>query len=300
MFGGNALKTGHGNLDAHWASISHQGDGEAGLFIGDVTAPTGSPGGNLWGGHFQLNAQVAANMTGLRLDFNPTVDQAAKAALGLAVINEVDAHSLTNAIRTAGHWGSHIICYSDAAQTTSIFRVDQSGNVTAVGDVLATRNLLVGNAPDAQSSLGTIAIRDAAAGPAGTPSGGGILFVASGVLKWLDSAGITTTLAPGLLSANVVSGTSYNFAITDASGVVEFTSGSAVIVGVPPNSSVAFPIGTTIELFQDGAGQVTVAPGLGVTIRSAGGKQKLNAQYSSAALRKRGTDEWVLAGDLVA
>jgi hypothetical protein len=69
---------------------------------------------------------------------------------------------------------------------------------------------------------------------------------------------------------------------------------------VPPNSSVAFPTGTVLEGVQYGAGQTTITPGAGVTIRSSGGKLKTTAQYSSFSLRKIATDEWIAAGDLSA
>jgi hypothetical protein len=50
------------------------------------------------------------------------------------------------------------------------------------------------------------------------------------------------------------SGTSYTFALADAGSQVLFSNGSAVTATVPPNSSVAFPIGTTIDIEQAGAG----------------------------------------------
>jgi hypothetical protein len=73
---------------------------------------------------------------------------------------------------------------------------------------------------------------------------------------------------------------------------------SANTVTVPANASVAFPIGTIIELFEVGAGQTTVVPDSAVAIRSNGAKLKLSAQYAGASLRKRATDEWSLVGDL--
>lgn len=90
----------------------------------------------------------------------------------------------------------------------------------------------------------------------------------------------------------------YTLVLGDGYKVVEMNKATAVNLTVPPNSSVAFPIGTIIEVFQYGAGQVTVVPGSGVTIRSPVGKLKISGQYSSAALRKRATDEWVLVGDI--
>lgn len=91
---------------------------------------------------------------------------------------------------------------------------------------------------------------------------------------------------------------SYTLALSDAGKVVEMNVATVNNLTVPPNSSVAFPIGTIIEVGQYGAGQTTIVPGSGVTIRSAGGKMKLTGQYSSCSLRKRATDEWWLVGDL--
>jgi hypothetical protein len=68
---------------------------------------------------------------------------------------------------------------------------------------------------------------------------------------------------------------------------------------IPLNSSVAFPTGTQILLAQYGAGQTTIVATSGVTVRSNGGKLKLNVQYSGATLIKIGTDEWYCFGDIV-
>jgi hypothetical protein len=47
-----------------------------------------------------------------------------------------------------------------------------------------------------------------------------------------------------------------------------------------------------------GAGQITVAAGAGVTIRSEGTKLKLKGQYATATLVKIASDEWVLLGNI--
>jgi hypothetical protein len=100
-----------------------------------------------------------------------------------------------------------------------------------------------------------------------------------------------------LLTENVQTG-DYTLVLGDAGLCVVGNKATALTFTVPPNSSVAFPTGTVIPVFQVGAGQLTIAQGSGVTIRSPSGKLKLTGQYSSAALRKRATDEWVLAGDI--
>jgi hypothetical protein len=91
---------------------------------------------------------------------------------------------------------------------------------------------------------------------------------------------------------------SYTLVLSDADKLVEMNVGSANNLTIPLNSSVAFPTGTQILLAQYGAGQTTVVATSGVTVRSNGGKLKLNVQYSGATLVKIGTNEWYLFGDI--
>jgi hypothetical protein len=93
-------------------------------------------------------------------------------------------------------------------------------------------------------------------------------------------------------------GTTYTLALTDANKMVTLSNGSAITLTVPTNASIPFPIGTRIDIAQFGAGQVSVTSS--ATIRSEGSKLKLRGQYSVATLWKKGTDEWLLAGDIVA
>jgi hypothetical protein len=91
---------------------------------------------------------------------------------------------------------------------------------------------------------------------------------------------------------------SYTLALTDADKLVEMNVATANNLTVPLNSSVAFAIGTKIDLAQYGAGQTTVVATGGVTVRSAGGALKLAVQYSGATLVKIATNEWYLFGDI--
>jgi hypothetical protein len=91
---------------------------------------------------------------------------------------------------------------------------------------------------------------------------------------------------------------SYTLVIGDADKLVEINNASANNLTVPLNSSVAFSTGTQILLAQYGAGQTTIVATSGVTIRSNGGKLKLNAQYSGATLIKIGENDWYLFGDI--
>ena len=101
-----------------------------------------------------------------------------------------------------------------------------------------------------------------------------------------------------LVAANVQTA-SYTLVAADAGKAVEMNVASANTLTVPPNSSVAFPVGTIVEVAQVGAGQTTVVAGSGVTIRTPA-TLVLSGQWSTVSLRKRGTDDWLLAGDVEA
>lgn len=94
--------------------------------------------------------------------------------------------------------------------------------------------------------------------------------------------------------------TAYTLVIGDAGKLVTMSNASANTLTVPPNSSVAFPTGTRIDVLQKGAGQTTIAAGSGVTINSKGAALNLSAQYAGATLIKYGSDTWFAVGDLTA
>lgn len=92
----------------------------------------------------------------------------------------------------------------------------------------------------------------------------------------------------------------YTLVLADAGKLVTLTNAGSKTLTVPTNASVAFPIGTTIDLAQLGAGQYTVAGAGGVTVNHAAATAKFNAQYSVVSVIKVATDTWLLVGDLAA
>lgn len=98
---------------------------------------------------------------------------------------------------------------------------------------------------------------------------------------------------------NTQTGTAYTLRLSDAGNFVTMSNASASTLTVPPNSSVAFPVGSVVEGAQLGAGQVTLTPGSGVTISGAPGL-KVAEQFGSFALVKTGTDTWLAVGRLAA
>ena len=98
------------------------------------------------------------------------------------------------------------------------------------------------------------------------------------------------------VAVNAQTGTTYTTVLLDNNKVVTLDNASAIALTVPLNSSVAYPTGAQIHLYNKGAGQVTVAGDTGVTVNSSNGL-KLRAQYSVATLIKLDTNTWVLIGD---
>src|SRR5690554_3490014 len=98
---------------------------------------------------------------------------------------------------------------------------------------------------------------------------------------------------------NVQTGTAYTLVLSDAFKMVTIDNANANTITVPPNSAVAFPANTRIDLGQDGAGQTTIIAGADVTIRTPE-TLKLRKQWSKASLIRRAADVWDLAGDLEA
>ena len=96
---------------------------------------------------------------------------------------------------------------------------------------------------------------------------------------------------------------SYTAVLANNSQVVTMDNASANIFSIPTNASVAFPIGTQINVLQIGAGQTTIQAVTSgtTTIQSTGATAaapKLRVRYSAATCLKAGTDLWYVFGDI--
>ena len=107
-------------------------------------------------------------------------------------------------------------------------------------------------------------------------------------------------LATAMIAINAQTGTTYTTVLADDGKLVTCDNAASIALTIPPNSSVAYGIGTQINIMQLGAGTVTITAGAGVTLRSAGNKLKTDAQYAVATCAKIATDTWVVVGNLKA
>ena len=117
--------------------------------------------------------------------------------------------------------------------------------------------------------------------------------------------GSASTVADNAITAAKIAATpietktnNYQLVLADRNKIIEFNSSSNLILTVPSNSTAAFDNGTIIMVSRAGTGAVTISPGSGVTIQSENSKTKIRSQYSTAALIKRSTNEWLLVGSL--
>ena len=88
-----------------------------------------------------------------------------------------------------------------------------------------------------------------------------VAFVASTVLT---AANLNTAF--NALTIRTVTLTSDTLVLADNGGAVTYSNASATTSTIPPNSSVAYAVGTKIILANLGAGVVTVTPGAGVAV----------------------------------
>jgi len=120
----------------------------------------------------------------------------------------------------------------------------------------------------------------------------------SGTPTALSAANVAAII--NSLTCNAQTGTTYTFVIGDANSCVTSSNASAQTVTLPPNSSVAFPVGTTLTLEQLGAGVTTLSPGASVTIQSPQAGSSTSATYSLSGpydylqVKKTATDTWLV------
>lgn len=118
-------------------------------------------------------------------------------------------------------------------------------------------------------------------------------------IGWSTISNSTLNSPVVTVTVNAQTGTAYTPVIGDASQLVTLNNSSAITLTVPTNTSVAYPVGTHIDIAQLGAGQVTVVGDTGVTVNGTPGL-KLSAQYAGARLTKLATNTWVITGTLAA
>jgi len=99
-------------------------------------------------------------------------------------------------------------------------------------------------------------------------------------------------------SAQALYSESHTLALSDSGKLLVENSASAIVVTIPASASVAFPLGTEIEVCRWYTGTVSFAAEGGVTIYSLNNAVAISGRYGSAVLKKVETDGWLICGAL--
>jgi hypothetical protein len=168
---------------------------------------------------------------------------------------------------------------------------EASSGVHALVSQLAIKPIVLTNGTATTTNGATVYIEGAASGTAS---------ITNNYALWVDDG--ATRLDGGLLALNQFNRqtASYTLVLSDWGKIVEMNVASANNLTVPLNSSVAFPIGTEIQVLQYNDGQTTIVAAGGVTLRSKSNQLKIANKWTGVTLVKVGTDEWYVIGNLSA
>lgn len=222
----------------------------------------------------------------IRTDLNKCFVLAAEPASTLA--NWKELKTPTDAVlAVAGLTGSITAAALKAALATTLADVLAAGNTSGANDLVLSQMLrfVYGGRNAEVSAMGITADRSYF-----LPDKSGMFALTSDVAQ----------KANNLVTINTQSGTSYTMVLADAGPdhLLRQTAATATTCTIPPNSSVAYPVGTVLSGVQAGAGQVTLTPGSGVTLNSRGGALKTAGQYAPWTAIQVATDTWLVSGDL--
>ena len=243
-------------------------------------------------------------------------------ARGAAITAETSARTaaITAAATTAAtNLDTH------TADTTSVHGISDTSLLALKSEVAAVTAASLGlgnvsNTSDANKPVSTaqataISAAQAAAIADATAQVAAVIASAPGALDTLDelaaalgddanyATSITTALAGKVDSYTpiVQKTASYTLtSLTERDDLIEVNSASACVISIPEDATVNYPIGTSLDILQTGAGEVSIAGVSGTVTVNATPGLKLRTQWSSATIFKRAANTWVAYGDLKA
>jgi trimeric autotransporter adhesin len=172
-------------------------------------------------------------------------------------------------------------------------------NTVTIGNSFTTNNYFTGNLSTTSLTITSLSTP----GIVTNNSTGNIVTLGyeNDTAKFLCSDGTwDTVVTSNLVMFNTLSSsvTAYTLQLTDLSKTIETTSTSAITITIPANISVAFEVGSEINILRYGSGTVTFVADTNVTINSRSTLVTIGHQYAGVTLIKRDTNEWYLVGDL--
>jgi hypothetical protein len=92
----------------------------------------------------------------------------------------------------------------------------------------------------------------------------------------------------------------YTLVLNDGGTVITMSDTAEQDVIIPANASVAFPIGTMVNVVRLGTGNVRIVGATGVTVNgTSAGAVSISTRWQGAQALKIATNEWVVSGSLV-
>ena len=205
----------------------------------------------------------------------------------------------TGAAHNAGATCYPVFTATDADQANKV-----ASTLTTKGDILVTTGSVLDRLAVGTNDYALLADSSATNGVAWKQiPAAGIASDAVTTAKIIDNAVTKAKVADRAvgsaeldgISINAGTTSAYTLVVGDANRVVTFSATTTVTI---PAS--VFSVGDQINILQTGSGQVTVAAGAGVTLRSEASRVKTRAQYALATVICIATNEWVVLGNVVA
>ena len=252
-----------------------------------------------------------------------TVDQSALAGVGIDWNTGTEAFDIDSTVATKTYADDAVSAHQ--SDTTSVHGIADTSLLATTADVAAVTKTSLGlgnvdNTADTAKPVSTaqssaIATAKAEAIADATSQVNALLTGAPAALNTLDelaaalgddanfAASVTTSLGLKVDSLTPISQKTASYtlsSLTERDDLIEMGSASALTLTIPADATLDFPIGTSIDILQTGAGQVTIAPVSGTVTVNATPGLKLRTTWSSCTLFKRAANTWVVYGDLTA
>jgi hypothetical protein len=252
------------------------------------------------------------------------VDQSALAGVGLDWNGTSEAFDIDSTVATKTYADDAITTHN--TDTTNVHGIADTSLLALKSEVAAVTKTSLGlgnvdNTSDANKPVSTaqstaIATAKSEAIADATSQVNALLTGAPAALNTLDelaaalgddanfAASVTTSLGLKVDSLTPISQKTASYtlsSLTERDDLIEMGSASALTLSIPTDATLNFPIGTSIDILQTGAGQVTIAAVTpGTTTVNATPGLKLRTTWSSCTLFKRAANTWVVYGDLTA
>ena len=252
-----------------------------------------------------------------------SLDFAGLAGVGIDWNSGTEALDIDSTIATKTYADTAVSTHD--SDTTNVHGIANTANLATTADVAAVTKTTLGlgnvdNTADTSKPVSTaqssaIATAKAEAIADATAQVTALVTGAPAAMNTLDelaaalgddanfASSVTTSLGLKVDSLTPISQKTASYtlsSLTERDDLIEMGSGSALTLTIPTDATLDFPIGTSIDILQTGAGQVTVAPVSGTVTVNATPGLKLRTTWSSATLFKRAANTWVVFGDLTA